>query len=139
LEKSEYQKYLASREWSVLKERIRERSGGICERFKWGKHDVTHHLTYERVGHEKLSDLLGLCEDCHKFLSGKSDHDPEAYRGAVIGEGLARIRKAKMMIDSAYDLMSDCYPDDDYANYYFHLSEYFGRLMNDLQKDLAKR
>ena len=74
--KSEYHEYLASREWAILKNKVRNRSGGICERCGTGEHDHTHHLTYERAGHELLTDLIGVCMDCHKYLSGKSDHDP---------------------------------------------------------------
>lgn len=32
-----YQRYLASREWAVLKEAVRRRSGGKCERWLSGK------------------------------------------------------------------------------------------------------
>src|SRR2546426_1847649 len=70
VKREEYQKYLASREWALLKERVRERSGGICERCKSAPHQATHHLTYERVGQELLEDLLGVCEPCHEFVSG---------------------------------------------------------------------
>jgi hypothetical protein len=76
MEKSEYHKYLASREWALLREAVRKRSGGKCERCGQGPHDDTHHLTYERVGHERLEDLQAVCSPCHKFLSGKSTHDP---------------------------------------------------------------
>jgi hypothetical protein len=76
MNKSSYQKYLASREWALLKEKIKKRSGGDCERCLFGEHQSTHHITYERTGNERLEDLLGVCEKCHKFLSGKSDYDP---------------------------------------------------------------
>ncbi len=78
MDKSEYHKYLASREWALLKKQVRERSGGKCERCMTGRHEATHHLTYERIGHELLSDLLGLCQACHRFLSGESGVDPAA-------------------------------------------------------------
>jgi hypothetical protein len=35
-----------------------------------------HHLTYKRLGHEKLKDLQALCWHCHKFVHGRSDYDP---------------------------------------------------------------
>ena len=37
---------------------------------------AVHHVTYERVGHELLDDLRGVCNGCHEFLSGVSDRDP---------------------------------------------------------------
>ncbi len=76
LNKSDYHKYLASREWALKKEAVRKRSGGICERCHYGKYQQTHHLTYEHIGDEPLSELLGVCSDCHKFISGKTDLDP---------------------------------------------------------------
>jgi hypothetical protein len=69
-------KYYASREWAVLKEAVKERSGGHCERCKVGLHESTHHLTYERFGCELLEDLQGVCGPCHEFLSGKTNYDP---------------------------------------------------------------
>ena len=73
---AEYGKYLASREWAVLKTKVRQRSGGICERCRINPHQETHHVTYERFGRERLEDLQGVCRDCHKFVSNKSDFDP---------------------------------------------------------------
>ncbi len=72
----DYYTYLASREWALKKEAIRERSRGICERCHQAKHEQTHHLTYERLGNERLEDLLGLCKGCHEYLSAKSANDP---------------------------------------------------------------
>lgn len=74
--KEERFRYYASREWAVLKEAVKKRSGGKCERCLLFDHDQTHHLTYERFGTEKLEDLQGVCGPCHDFMSGKSDTDP---------------------------------------------------------------
>lgn len=76
MKKAEYQRYLASREWALLKEQVRARSGGKCERCEENEYEQTHHLTYERVGHERLADLQALCAGCHLFISAKSDEDP---------------------------------------------------------------
>jgi hypothetical protein len=76
LEKSEYQKYLASREWSLKKRAVKERAGGKCERCKFGEYQQTHHLTYEHIGAEPLEDLQGICSYCHKFISAESNIDP---------------------------------------------------------------
>jgi hypothetical protein len=76
MNKSEYQKYLTSREWALLKRRVLDRCGGKCERCHFGKYEESHHLTYERIGHESIDDLRGICGKCHRFLSGESDVDP---------------------------------------------------------------
>ena len=75
-ERVDYGRYLASREWALLKEQVRLRCWGHCERCLVGSYEETHHLTYERIGHEVLDDLLAVCRNCHEFLSGKSDTDP---------------------------------------------------------------
>lgn len=76
----DYQTYLASREWALKREAVRQRSSNRCERTIDGQRcvgsqDSVHHLTYARVGNEPLEDLLGVCNDCHRWLSGKTDAD----------------------------------------------------------------
>lgn len=71
-----YREYLASREWGLLKRQVRERSVGKCERCG-APQEATHHLTYERLGHERLEDLLAVCNACHEYLSGNVDIDPK--------------------------------------------------------------
>ena len=74
--RAEYQTYLASREWALKREAVRERSGNRCERCWTRRMDAVHHKTYERVGNERLEDLQAICDPCHEFLSGKTDADP---------------------------------------------------------------
>lgn len=69
--KAKYKAYLASRDWALLKEQVRSRSGGICEHCCKAKADQVHHQTYERLYAELLTDLLDVCEPCHKYLSGR--------------------------------------------------------------------
>lgn len=71
-----YQRYLASREWACLKKQVRGRSGGWCERCIEREAKQVHHLTYERIGRERLEDLQHLCKPCHEYLSAVIDDDP---------------------------------------------------------------
>lgn len=71
-----YQEYLASREWAVKREAVRKRSGNKCERCYTNPQQAVHHKTYERVGNERLEDLIAICHPCHEFLSAKSSIDP---------------------------------------------------------------
>jgi hypothetical protein len=75
-EEDRYQEYLCSREWGVLKELVRERSGGQCERCSRNEAYAVHHVTYIRKYHELPEDLQHLCEACHNFIHGKSNFDP---------------------------------------------------------------
>lgn len=74
--KEKYAAYLCSREWSVLKEAVKDRSGGACERCSSNPMDHVHHLTYARKYSEQLDDLQACCKACHEFIHGKSDSDP---------------------------------------------------------------
>ena len=71
-----YQEYLASREWALKREAVRERSGGRCEHCWRNPMEQCHHKTYAHCGHENLEDLMAICKPCHLFLSGQSDVDP---------------------------------------------------------------
>lgn len=79
----DYHTYLASREWAQKREAVRNRCGNVCERCHRAPHQQTHHLTYARVGHERLEDLLGVCKRCHKFLSAKSNVDPAKQKRKI--------------------------------------------------------
>ena len=84
MNKSAYHQYLASREWAVKKEAVKVRSQGFCELCHHRKLENTHHITYEHIGNEPLEDLIGVCEPCHLYLSGKSEWDPSVYPDVVI-------------------------------------------------------
>jgi hypothetical protein len=74
--KDKYNRYLASREWGKLREAVRRRCDGICERCDRNPMDACHHLTYERKYDERLEDLQAICNECHEWTHGKSDVDP---------------------------------------------------------------
>jgi hypothetical protein len=85
--KEKYDAYLCSREWSVLREAVRERSLGVCERCNANQMDHVHHLTYIRKYRERIEDLRAMCKECHDFTHGKSDYDPAIYgRGRIAGK-----------------------------------------------------
>jgi hypothetical protein len=39
--------------------------------------DCFHHISFQRLGAEKLSDLVGLCRGCQAFLRGVTMTDPK--------------------------------------------------------------
>ncbi len=71
-----YKRYLASREWALIKRDVAERSNGICERCHMRDATEVHHLTYEHIGNEKLHELQHVCSPCHRFESAVSDWNP---------------------------------------------------------------
>ena len=82
--KEKYAAYLCSREWSVLKESVKHRSRGVCERCTVNPMDHVHHLTYKRKYAERLEDLQACCKQCHEFIHAKSERDPALDRPAVL-------------------------------------------------------
>lgn len=82
--REKYGLYLASREWAVLKEAVRARSGGRCERCKAAPGENVHHQTYDRKYREAIEDLVHVCRPCHEFLSGKLARDPVLDAPVVI-------------------------------------------------------
>ena len=64
--KTTYREYLRTPHWQGLRRQVRERAEGKCEVLWCNRQGRdTHHLTYERIGNERLDDLVLLCRRCH--------------------------------------------------------------------------
>ena len=73
----EYRAYLLSPRWKRLRRAVMLRAKGKCEICRrWEGTDCAH-LTYERVFHEPLEDLLWVCEPCHQKLDAPDPLPPE--------------------------------------------------------------
>ena len=88
---TKYQEYLLSPEWKTIKKKIITRAKGCCEGCGEAKPLEVHHLTYDRIGQELLTDLAAYCSECHgkaheksepsdwnKYLTNKTDVKPKA-------------------------------------------------------------
>lgn len=80
---SERYRYYASREWALRKNAVRSRCRSICEYCFSNPMIQTHHTTYQRFGHEYMIDLMGVCGQCHRFLSGA-----ESSPGLITDRGI---------------------------------------------------
>ena len=66
----DYSDYLNTPHWQATRRRKLDTVGNQCEKCgRPGMVDV-HHLTYERVGKERMSDLQVLCPLCHVKAHG---------------------------------------------------------------------
>jgi hypothetical protein len=65
LKKMPYKEYLKTNHWLNLKEKIHEKYYDQCVECGSAERLQVHHKTYIRRGHEKLKDLILLCEKCH--------------------------------------------------------------------------
>lgn len=61
-----YERYITSSEWDTKRKQALNAHGAYCRgcgRNNIGLH--VHHRTYARLGRERMSDLVILCEPCH--------------------------------------------------------------------------
>lgn len=63
-----YRQYLRTPAWQAKRQRVLRRAGHQCEQCHTAQATQVHHVTYVRVRHERLSDLVALCEPCHKRM-----------------------------------------------------------------------
>lgn len=69
---TEYQAYLRSPHWCSLAARVKLARGSRCERCGDTECLDAHHLTYDRIGHELMEDLMVLCRECHEAIHDKA-------------------------------------------------------------------
>lgn len=87
------QKPTRTAHWRSLRLRAFARSGGNCERcgvpLEHGAWHC-HHLTYERRGQERLSDVQAICLNCHRVI-----HPHREFRSVHAQRQIAARRKAQ--------------------------------------------
>jgi 5-methylcytosine-specific restriction endonuclease McrA len=66
----QYQDYLNSNTWKQKRLKVLNRAKFTCERCKKKQATQIHHLTYDRIFNEKLSDLQAVCGKCHMAIHG---------------------------------------------------------------------
>jgi 5-methylcytosine-specific restriction endonuclease McrA len=67
-----YRDYLRTPEWRSRRKWKLQQAGYRCQATACGSRTrlQVHHLTYARRGEEALSDLMVLCDDCHRQVHG---------------------------------------------------------------------
>jgi 5-methylcytosine-specific restriction endonuclease McrA len=60
-----YHAHLASDAWRALRRKVIEREGNLCQGCRESPGHEVHHVTYKRLGHELLTDLVLFCRACH--------------------------------------------------------------------------
>lgn len=63
---AEYNEYLLTPEWKRLQQAAFKRDHYLCQMCLTGPAEHAHHLTYKRVKHERLFDIVSLCTACHQ-------------------------------------------------------------------------
>lgn len=67
----EYEEYLNSITWKNKRKKALARAGYECEACNANENLEVHHLTYERFGYERQSDLKVLCKRCHEIADNE--------------------------------------------------------------------
>ena len=66
----EYRRYLKTDHWKVTRAEALRRGHYKCHDCGSTTNLQVHHLTYARRGHERQSDLVVVCDKCHKKRHG---------------------------------------------------------------------
>jgi hypothetical protein len=69
--KKRYLKYLDSKEWATIKIEMKLYKGNKCEICNSSKNLHVHHKNYKNLFKEEYSDLMLVCEVCHKKIHNK--------------------------------------------------------------------
>ena len=86
-----YNRYLQSKHWLLLRNTLIHKNT-VCD--MCGERPDSglqlHHITYDHIGHELATDLVPLCENCHKLIHTADVNQNNNY----LGQG-ANLRKHK--------------------------------------------
>ena len=86
----EYQKYLRSKEWKATRERYwNSKLPKVCYVCLGTGTLALHHRTYERLGSERLTDLVPVHNGCHKKIHSFHNRN----RHLTLWEATAAVRK----------------------------------------------
>ena len=77
---SNYYKYLASKEWGLIRKQVLNRDHHRCRLCNSKDELRVHHRTYARIYREDLDDLTTLCNKCHKLFHGIVDEPTEQMK-----------------------------------------------------------
>ena len=74
-----YEKYIKSAKWKRISKDLKKQAGYRCAHCGFSSATLeVHHLTYERFGNERMSDLVVLCKPCHDKADEKRVKERES-------------------------------------------------------------
>lgn len=100
----DYDEYLKSPHWIEIREKRKEIDNHKCVLCEAVDNLNVHHITYDRLGYERISDLITLCSNCHtKVHYLKKIYQPKLERA----EQEYRFKASKNVTEIADDYVSD--------------------------------
>ena len=101
LKKQRYHEYLSSGEWKYKKAQRLKLANFKCDGCNDPKGAMeVHHLTYERIGMELLTDLVVYCSECHRTAHGK---EPKTEWNKYLNNEIDMKPKARLIQDIEMD------------------------------------
>jgi hypothetical protein len=81
--------YMRTSKWKKRRKAKLDQTRGQCERCSsWtGRKDV-HHKTYERLGNERLDDLIVLCTHCHEVEDERRAAEAKQRSAAALDDAI---------------------------------------------------
>lgn len=67
-EEIDFYQYIKTQAWEEMRQKVFRRDGFRCVVCGEEKNLNVHHLTYENLGAEKVSDMITLCRTCHQGI-----------------------------------------------------------------------
>jgi len=68
-------RYLRSSKWTVLRTSVLIRDNSTCQSCGSKNNLHIHHITYEKLGDERMEDLVTLCSICHQEVHDRLGYD----------------------------------------------------------------
>ena len=85
LDKARYEAHINSSKWKNTCAAVRRLHGNRCQKCGHGSARLeVHHINYERLGDERLSDLMLLCPDCHAAEDKKREKASKEKSAAAL-------------------------------------------------------
>jgi len=84
-----YEEYLRSLRWRLKREERLKLDGYACQECGTTSEQYqldVHHLTYERLGNERMEDLQTLCVLCHQLATSEQRQKKYAKRVLVLSD-----------------------------------------------------
>lgn len=95
---SNYDLYLKSEHWIILREKIKSERNQACELCGSPFDLHVHHLTYKRLFREWSKDLLVVCSGCHRELHNVPDMGNKPVHISEVIKGLFDTLNARRIV-----------------------------------------
>lgn len=84
MDKTFYNQYIKGPRWAAKREAWFNAFGKWCRACGRTTGPIQlHHMTYERLGRERMSDLVALCRDCHSDVESLYRRSGRGNRMAI--------------------------------------------------------